>query len=105
MKCLKYLALSVFLFLISCSKKDSIPFEVTYEVNSLSNMPLSIFIAYNDSLGSTVIRTTEKKWNKKVTLQPNQLGSLAVMFSYDWNIEHLKITPLSIGTMKEKIKV
>lgn len=86
MKYYKYLLLTMpFFLLVSCTQKDNPPFEVTYEVRALAGVPLNIYIAYNDSTGSTVIHTTEKQWSKKVTLQPNQFASLVVKFSYDWN--------------------
>ncbi|MDR2956239.1 MAG: hypothetical protein LBV43_14285 [Prevotella sp.] len=74
--------LSIFLT-ASCSTKDTTPFEVTYQVNLLTDKPLTTTIFYTDSTGRVTLHMDEKSWSQKVTLKPGQIASLMVTARYD----------------------
>lgn len=74
----------LFLSFLSCVKKEEKPFQVTYEVILLTDIPVKTFISYTDSSGYVESAVDGRKWSKEVTLRPSQIASLLVTVSYDY---------------------
>ena len=91
MKMLKQFFLLILLFPLfnSCIWEDTKPYEATYEVNVLTDVPLKLMISYYDAGECVVFHTTEKHWSKKVTLSSREIASLLVKISYSDSEENI----------------
>lgn len=98
---LVFILLAVF---SSCVKKEKIPFDVVYEVELLTDIPLKLAISYQDSSGLVVFHTRDKKFTKEVFLPTDSIASLFVTVSMDWKdcLDYLNNTPQWL--LEEKLK-
>ena len=91
MKMLKQFFLLILFFPLfnSCIWEDTKPYEATYEVNVLTDVPFKLMISYYDAGERVVFHTTEKHWSKKVTLSSREIASLLVKISYSDSEENI----------------
>lgn len=99
-----YFACVLLTFFSSCNEKKDIPFEVTYEVELLTDIPIKLLISYQDSSEYVTFYTTEKSFLKKVTLPSENMASLCVSATYNWDsfAEYLANTPQWLFEGKQK---